>query len=645
MDPESPAETSSIPLSHRLPAEWLLMAVWLLGVTFWTFAGVLSLPYSGDDIDLLHFLADSHVNGTLFSARYLFSPHNEHTVPFLRAMVWASTEMVGFDAWPVRLCLLLGHAAGALACARLALFLTGSRGSSWFAGTIYAGAAGYISSVVWCLSCGVFLLGGTFFAWSLVFLVTATHRKRGVVLSVIFLILTAAALNGAAVAVASSVACLWLIDTRWPASRPRLTLLFAATAALLMVAARLNPFAVWWPPMKAGPSVLWNGVWLAYSAPARFLLSWAPPLSDDFRTVLWGGAAVWILLLAMLGSLESRQRRLVLAILLGPIALGVLIGLGRADFTLPVFFYTGRYYYFYLLPLALGAACVLARLPRLGSWLGAALLVAGLWGSRLRHEREVPWRAMRLNGEDQQHGLALARRIRRVASRGPLTLADGPIPFGNVHKESLALSMLVYTAFPRGIAGVTFSHGPIARDEQRAQNRILDRWEDVPRVCVVDGVLRRRSESWIDFRQGSHGTNLLEGFWGWEQAYRWIGPRARLRLVAPQGAQELVLIARAPVVDLKRPLPVKVVVDGAPAGVAVIDQAGDREFRFPVRTAAGRSIVVGLEPEWTWHVADLNLAGHDPRALSIAVVAVGFAGSEPAGPCSADSMEGGASPL
>ena len=446
----------------------------------------------------------------------------------------------------------------------------------------------------------------------------------------------------------------------WRAIAPYL--LFQALILLAIV--RILAYWNVSPTMTPRISGLLGGAWIVYTAPFQFLAASTAITEPGVAQAALGSAAAWTAMAVSARWLDGPVRRLLIALWAGYAALALLIGLGRSDFTCLTILYTDRYYYFFLLPLAIHtaaaggalAAWARARSRRAGLVAAcgmAALIAAGFTGSRLKMEAAVPWAAYRFHDDAWMRGRALADLIAARALgplSGDLILADGRAPFDGVHTGGLELSTLFYTQYPRGLPRVRWTppRQRLADADAALQNRISDAWSQgigVPSpACVVDGVLQSAgAPPSVDFRTGSFDSAVVSGFHGWESAYRWMSRSGVIRLRAT-GGNVLFIRAHAPLHLLRKKWPdltafrATVKAGSAEAGGIAITGAEEREFRLtlPQPIAAGETVEVTLTADLVWRGVDVSLP--DERELSLALIAIGFPPPEGAQARSAGSL-------
>jgi len=567
---------------------WLL-AAWLVLLVLWMARGTLALPYLSDDYE--HVQLISQIRAGIEPGRDLFTTpfHGQWTV-LLRMLFWFGTMAGGMSLVWVRLGIWIVHAAGAIGCAILCMRWTGSRLAGWLGGTLYAGAVGFIGEELWWPSSGIFCLGVAFFILALLALETRRLWLCGLLLAV-----AALGLNGILAAALGLPICYWLLRR----SRPPAWILIAAVAFLV---------AGFW---RVGVSLrgLGLGAWLVYSAPLRFLTSWTTLPIPGFRTIVYLSPIVWALAIASLWFLSATERRVLLAVWTPAILLALLIGMARSDYPFrygPGWLYSAdRYYYVFLFPLVVECVLFLVK----ARWLALIALIA-LLGSRAHYVANVPRANFALSSHALEQGRELVQAIRSLPSR-PLLLADKPILIDGAHKNSMTLAFLVYSQYPRGIAGVRVVHGPLEPRQQAIEEALLKPW-------------RRPTPSVIDFKDHSYEEDLDSGFSWWEPPFRWMSKRGELHLLAAPG--DLVLRAYAPVEQLHRSIQLAIAVNGRLVGELAISEPGVRDYRLSVaELPAGSAVNITVTSDFAWHPRDIFPDSLDDRELSVALSSIGFA--------------------
>jgi hypothetical protein len=622
-------------------------------LVFWPAIG---LPYAFDDIRQLTWLAQVRT-GESSVLRWLLTPHNEHTVPLLRALFWGATSLKGADPSLFRVGLVLLHASAAVATGLLVLVHTRASAAAWTATLVYAGAAGFSGSVVWSPTIAVFGLAGAGVAWAFAVLAldpARGWRSWGAALGLIMAGSTA--LNTTPVLAAGVPTYRVLTGPRMePWRRLATVAAYGVLAGLTLVLAWLNlhrhagTTRVSW-----GATAFLSGAWIVYTAPLKFAAGWLPLGIGGIPLIAWQAGIAWsATVLGWLG-VRPEDRRVLATLWTGPVALALTIGLGRAWLGLGPIYLTDRYYYAFLLPLAAHAG-FLARAPAaaVAGWarpwrlaVGTGLMVlavAGVLASRASLGGTVPWVIFAFHARAWAQGAVLADLVaaspptaERVAA-----FADGLIPFDGVSAPGLSLRTLVMTRHPAPLPNVRFTHDVVGADDAAAQNRVLTAWAeriglDGSPVRVEAGRLRDvRPTVWLDFRRGAHQHAVVSGLQGWDATHRWTSGEAAVRLTPAPG--DLVIVATVPLDWLRRKWPtlpgvrVSLSADGTALGEILVTEAAEQTFRipFPADLRARGGFVLSLRPHVQWRPADLEPGSLDGRLLGIAVHAVGFPGAGP----------------
>ena len=558
-----------------------LLTAWLALLVLVMVRGTLGLPYLSDDFE--HGQVIAQIRAGLEPGRDLILlPFHGQVLVLLRLLFWFGTLAGGMNLTLVRLGVSAAHIAGAVGCAVLCTRWTGSRFTGWLAGTLYAGALGFVGEQIWWPSSGIFCLGVTFF----IFALAALDADR-VWLCVAMLALAALGLNGILIAALGLPIYHWLVWGR----RPRI-ILWCAMAALLAVG--------FW---HAGISVrgLGLGAWLVLTAPLRFFSAWTTFALPGFQTIWKLAPFAWLPLLAAAWFMSAHYRRILLAVWTPAILLAMLVGMARADYPYrfgPGSLYTAdRYYYFFLFPLVVHCVLFLSTFKTRPRAVALLTILAGaaLIASHRRYLANVPRGTFDASARALERGRLLVETIRSSAIR-PLVLADRRIPLDGARNNSVTLAFLIYSEYPRGIAGVHVVKQPAA--ESLATSR-------------------------IDFKNASYEEALTSGFSWWEPPFRWMGASGSLHLSAAPG--DLVISAYAPVDQLHRTIHVTVTVNGKAIGKLAISQTGTLDYRLemPVLTP-GSTVNITLTSDFVWHARDIFPDSFDERDLSIALSAVGF---------------------
>jgi hypothetical protein len=580
------------------PAGLFLLTAWLALLVLVMVRTTLALPYISDDFEHVQLIAQIRA-GLAPGHDLLTLPFHGQTVVLVRLLFWFGTLAGGMNLTWVRLGVCAAHVAGAVGCAVLCTRWTGSRLAGWLAGTLYAGALGFIGEQIWWPSSAIFCLGVTFLIFAMVAMnPDAKHPKVALALSVLMLALAALGLNGILVA-AIGVPIFW---------RRRAAVVFLAAIALLLVLTLLQHDQEHLTLSERG---LGLGAWLVFTAPLRFFSGFTTFALPGFRTIWKLAPLAWLPLLASAWFMNARYRRVLLTLWTPAILLALLVGMARADYPFrfgPGSLYTAdRYYYVFLLPLV--TQCVLSasvfKMRRVAVALLAILAGAALIASDRRYLANVPRANFEITGHALQQGRVLVEKIRSYPGR-PLLLADAAIPMDGARNNSLTLAFLIYAEYPHGIAGVRLVQHSL-------------------KAGVENGLfVPVRASSYIDFGNASYEENLVSGFSWWEAPFRWMGARGSLHLIAAPG--DLVISAYAPVDQLHRTIHVSVTVNDHPAGGFAITTPGLREYHLqPPALAPGAVANITLTSDVVWHARDIFPQSLDDRDLSIALSAIGFA--------------------
>lgn len=566
------------------PAEVLVLTAWLALLVYATAHSTLAMPYLSDDYE--HATLIANIRAGLEPLRDLFLvPFHGQSDVLLRLLFWFDTMAGHMSLFWVRLAICAAHIAGAIGCAILCARWSGSRFAGFIAGTLYAGALGFIGEQIWWPSSGIFCLGVAFF----IFAIVALDANR-LWLCTLLLILAVLSLNGILGAVLALPAYYWLVRERRPAR------------ALLVAMVALYAAGIW----RVGFSLrgIELGAWLIFTAPFRFVTSFTT-LSPGFRTVWELAPLAWIATAASCWWIDARQRRLVLFVWMPAILLASVIGFARADYPFrfgPGSLYTAdRYYYLFLFPLAIQCALVLGSLQ----WrpIIIAVLMAALIGSRAHYLADVPQANFAASARALDRGRALVDAIRASTTR-PLLLKDEAIPLDGARNNAATLAFLIYSQYPRGIPGVRLVR------------------QSAPDEAILAPWLRPPS-SHIDFKHASYEEDLTSGFSWWEPPFRWMTGRGSLHLMAAPG--DLVISAYAPVDQLHRTIHVAVTVNGRAIGDLAITQPGAHDYHLnPGALTIGEPAQITLTSDTVWHARDIFPQSFDERDLSIAISAIGF---------------------
>jgi hypothetical protein len=570
----------------------LLLIAWLALLVLGMARTTLALPYLSDDFEHIRLVAQIRA-GLEPGWDLIALPFHGQTLVLLRMIFWFGTLAGGMNLAWVRLAMCAAHVAGAAGCAILCTRWTNSKLMGFVAGTLYAGALGFINEQIWWPSSAIFCLGAAF-----LILATVEIERDSLGWAVLMLVIAFLGLNGVLIpALVLPVYCWW-------SGRRR------AAGVLLGVILALLALAFWQQTIHHDREQISLslrgfelGAWLIGTAPFRFFSGFTTFALPGFRTILEWSPVAWLPVIASAWSLTARQRRILLGVWAPAILLAVLVGLARANYYPDrygpgVLYIADRYYYFFLFPLVVQCVLILStlKLNRLGTLAVFVILAAALIGSRAHFLANVPRLNFELAGHALDQGRFIVQTIRDSTTR-PLLLTDRSIAMDGANMNALTLAFLVYSEYPHGIPGVSFVHGPAI------ENSLL--------------------KPFINFKQHSYQEDLISGFSWWEPPFRWIGGRASLHLIAAPG--DLVVSAYAPVDQLHRPIHVSVSINDHDTGGFTIADAGVHEYRLPPAVLApGTAANITLTSDFVWHARDIFPQSLDERDLSIAISAIGF---------------------
>src|SRR5271154_7365864 len=139
----------------------ILLTGWLALLVFWMVRRTLALPYFSDDFEPVQLIAQ--IRAGLEPGRDLLTlPFHGQTLVLLRLLFWFGTLAGGMNLMWVRLGISAAHVAGAVGCAVLCTRWTGLKLAGFIAGTLYAGALGFIAEQIYWPSSAIFCLGAAF---------------------------------------------------------------------------------------------------------------------------------------------------------------------------------------------------------------------------------------------------------------------------------------------------------------------------------------------------------------------------------------------------------------------------------------------------------------------------------------------------
>jgi hypothetical protein len=624
-------------MSNRFSrAGLVVLTAWLALLVVAMARPTLALPYLSDDFEHGRLVAE--IRAGLEPGRDLIElPFHGQTLVLLRLLFWFGTLASGMSLTWVRIGICAVHIAGAAGCAILCTRWTGSKLAGFLAGTLYAGALGFINEQIWWPSSAIFCLGGAFLILALVALNPDTKRPGlAVGLSVLMLMFGAGGLNGVLIpALVLPIYC-WLFMPPSVFWRRRAPLIFLAVIAVLLA-------LVFWQQtrqhdreqIELSVRGLELGAWLVGTAPFRFFSGFTTFAMPGFRTICEWSPLAWLPLLGSVWFMNTRQRRVLLIVWLPSMLVAVMVGLARANYYPDrygpgVLYVADRYYYFFLFPLVTHCVLFLSsfRMPRWGTPAVFVVLAVALFGSRAHYLANVALGHFELGRHVLEQGRLLVDTIQSSKSR-PLLLTDAPIPMDGANMNALTLAFLIYSEYPRGISGVRVVQQPVNAQQAAIENSLLNRWAAAAGLpaspaCVENGLLVPvRATSFLNFQNASYQEMLTSGFSWWEAPFRWMGGRASLHLITAPG--DLVISAYAPLDQLHRTIHVSVTVNDRPAGTFAITSGGVHDYHLhPTGIAPGSQANITLTSDVVWHARDILPQSLDERDLSIALSAIGF---------------------
>jgi hypothetical protein len=679
--PEAPAAAGPPPRQLSLPrfaAGAALLALALGGLLY---GPTFRCAWAYDDMDYLNYAARV-LAGRQGYWSSVFHPHLEHLVPLVRIAFHASLALFGVWALPFRLLVFLAHAGAAVFMALVARRYTGSTVAGWAAALAYVLPAGFSSVWIWLMTgagvpLGLFGLTGALaaLAW------TGTlgrARARG---------LAAAGLAVAAAAESTLVPLVLvaaLLDEierrrdgtarrRGPVGAFSLAILGGALAAMA-AAALLYRHAygrVFVLDFKRG---LPRALFLLLVAPFRYFFpgqtlarSGEPPHFVPVHGCLFGlvvAAAVALLLLGLGRRFPAALVPVVAATAGGPLAILLLVGLGRAANSYGELYEADRYFFTLLLPISLLAAGITAGLrAAAGGWpplrrralvailAGAVAAEAVLHFETLQQRVTFPAFAQHERRFAQLARLDtyLARAARQLPpGQPPPRFPDSDLHFPDVHNGYVSAALLLY-GVGRGRTGVELARGPaVGERDARILDPALAAWavsigEPLPYLSIANGrLVDAHLHTMTDFRREPGDAMILSGFYPWEGAHRWMSQHGVLRLTTE--GHQLGLILGAPARQIAQrfpdrpPILVRVtLVDemtriAVPIGAITVGPGdGDAVHLLDTRAFAsrfgnGRRVLLVLDAGPAWRPADVVPHSTDPRPLTVRIAAAGFAG-------------------
>jgi hypothetical protein len=653
-----------------------LLALILLAAAVLLYLPTLAASFVYDDMDHLNLIGDALAGKTGYW-HTVFTPHLEHLVPLLVMAFHASVRLFGVEALPLRLLILLAHAAAAWFMGLVARRYGGTPTAGVAAGLAYLLPAGFSSMWVWQLNgSGVvlFLFGLTGAVAALAYRDRLGPLRAGVLAGGGILI--AAASESTLVPLLLFPALLVEIERRRGGAPARRFLPGAFAAACLAAMAGTAALAIsLFHRLYSGHLQLGflhgmlRAVFLLMVAPFRYLCSGvtlARPSDPGFTTPVSGcllglvfAAAAAALLIALWQHCPRALLRVAACAAVGSILEIVLVGIGRAATTFPEIYDADRYFFTLLLPICLLAGTLAEAVrgaiepwPRRRRRALLAVLAVGLaaecvlhrqalinripFGVFARHERRIAQLA-RL-GDDLA---AAARQLPPGAP--PLALPDTSFWFPDVHNGRVSTRLLLY-GIRHGIPGVRLGDPAVSPRDERLLNPVLTRWaaeigEPTPYMSIAGGrLVNARMASVVDFRIDGQEAKVVSGFYDWEGSSRWMGGHGEVRIRL--SCARLSFYVTAPVSLIRRHFPA---MQATQVRVTAVDEASGRAAALgsfllggdgidvqridatPLlrQVGAGRPTRLLLDAAPVWQPRAVLPGSADSRLMSIRLLAAG----------------------
>jgi hypothetical protein len=666
---------SVTPRSNGVTLYALLFLVVVGGVGLFLYLPTLTASYAYDDMDLLNLTADV-LSGHRGFWELVFRPHNEHLIPLVRIVFLASAALFGYDAFPFRLLVLLAHLGSAFFIAMIVRRYASDRVSPFAAGLAYVVPVGFSSMWVWWMVCSGGSLGMLGITGGLAALVyrdrVGSVRARW--LAGAGILLAVASENALAPIALGPILLDWDQRRRERGkARPGPLTVFglAAIAGCLALSAYLYKSLTGAAPSVNLRAGLPRTAWLLLVSPFRYFCPAAPLPAGPPRTAVLLGALYGLFILAVAAAVAlavaKRPQRELLRIAViaavGPIAAVALVGLGRWRNTFQELYEADRYFFTLLVPIALFAGAVCSGIRDAASaWTRpraralAALAVVALGVEIVGHRKAIGLRFPRQVFDAHERRFRelsdLAKGLSEAARGLPageqrIEFPDGSFWFPDVHNGRLSARVL-FTIASHGVPGVHLDGERVSERDERLINPVLESWarrigETFPYFSVADGrLVNAREVEVADFRKRAHDEVIVSGFFGWENSYRWMGPRGELRLVMNDPV--LVLSLGSLIGELRKKNPglssmgVRVTLvaeeSGAELSPGAVELAEDGMHSYKLdarpllsRLGRGRVVHVVLEASPDWRPMDVLPRSQDPRILTVQVFLAGFQGS------------------
>ena len=635
----------------------LLLALAVLAVGLIQFSPTFRLAYAYDDLDCLNAAADV-LSGKVGFWETAFRPHNEHVIPLFRGMFVTSAAWFGIDATPFRLAIFAAHLLTGWFLGLLALKYSGRPAAAFAAGLAYVIPCGLSSMTIWVVIAATVTVGLPGIAGAMLAL---AHRDRlgvrrarliagaGCLFALLMeggimpLLLGPMLIDelerrragekrlfGAfsvfcVVAMAASTLGTTILYNAMHGHRPTVDLIRGIPRGGFLMA--ITPYRLFFPglglptdPGKTGSVILWTCLGLAVAAPIAALL-----------LGLWRRGTGSLGLVALLSSI-------------GPIGMLFLVGAGRWNWSPFYLFEADRYFFTLLIPLSLLAGAVAATAAeRMQGWafreraavLALVALAAGaeMWLHRRALMGRVPFHVFDAHEKRFDQLEQLGERLQTTTAAFP----DGNFWFHDVHNGRISARLFLEAIAPEN-PRLKLAEGPVSERDAAVLNPVFEAWGQAigePELApiVAEGGLATRAVKNVSFHAGAQNQAVVGGFFGWEGAYRWMGPRGELRIQLICRGLTFRLGTAEPALKAG-PLNIKVTavdeVSGMSAvlGTIAVTQPGPAPYPidalpFLSQAGTGRRIRLVLESDRAWKPADVLPGSSDPRQLSVQVLSAG----------------------
>lgn len=621
--------------SRAASAPWLSAALLtgLLGACLALARPALSLPYLTDDMDLLLQFARLR-SGELSWLSYLSHGHNEHRIPLLR-LLYFWTEVGNFNAIPLRLAVLGIYAV----CAWLGARLTCRYWGPWpsvAVGVVAVSAVGFSSMPLWVPSTVIFSLSAAFMLAACDLLSSPGKWRLG--LATLSLVLAGLSMNASVLCVPILILAFWQRLGRGPRERFIVAGIWLAIAVCILVWSIVQMKE---DDTTAGMERLIaaarNATFLATAAPYRWLMVWSTGAGGAVPG-WWTVGAGFVIWIAMHFAVPGTLRRLIIMLSASAAVIAAAVGYGRSDFPLSELYLTDRYFYWFLVPLAMitvAVVCQLLPVSRHRLACGGIVLLA-LAGGWLQSTRSLaplhgyPWIRTTMTGVESAKRLAVI--LAASGQEAPIEIEnDAFIPIDGLHKGGLTFRTLSYAMNPHGIPGLQFAASANGASDARL-NDVLRRWAQAegwpaPPFLAVLGKMKPLLLPCIDFARSGSAQQIVSGFHDWDGEGRWMDVRGIAELSRSDESsvhiqaftpRSLLLAALPPETSFT----VKVSANGKPIGTLKFADGDTADVTFPLPPAAGDRVRITMESAFSWKGRDAYPGNNDPRTLTVRLLRI-----------------------